>query len=96
MENHIEQNKDNLFFYAIGFRKPHLPFAAPKRFWDMYDIDEITLTKTSSAPLEGDTIVYQWSELTSYKYFSQNYTGNNYRKESVNLVLVHGCFNKFY
>ena len=94
MENHIEQNKDNLFFYAIGFRKPHLPFAAPKKFWDMYDIDEITLTKTSSAPLEGDTIVYQWSELTSYKYFSQNYTANNYRKESVNLneskVLVHG------
>ena len=36
---------DEPFFLAVGFRKPHLPFSAPKRYWDMYDPAQI------SAPL---------------------------------------------
>lgn len=25
------------FFLALGFHKPHLPFSAPRRYWDLYD-----------------------------------------------------------
>lgn len=31
------------FFLAVGFKKPHLPFVAPKRFWDRYDPATIEL-----------------------------------------------------
>ena len=31
------------FFLAAGFFKPHLPFVAPKKYWDLYPEDEIEL-----------------------------------------------------
>jgi len=35
--------KDQPFFLAVGFVKPHLPFVSPKKYWDMYDPAEIKL-----------------------------------------------------
>jgi arylsulfatase A-like enzyme len=29
------------FFMAVGFKKPHLPFIAPKRYWDLYKREDI-------------------------------------------------------
>ena len=31
------------FFLALGFSKPHLPFVAPKKYWDLYDPAQIQL-----------------------------------------------------
>ena len=39
----IEQYKDKPFFLGVGFVKPHSPPTAPKKFFDMYDIDNIPL-----------------------------------------------------
>ncbi len=35
--------EDKPFFMAIGFKKPHEPFIAPKKYWDLYDRDKIDL-----------------------------------------------------
>ncbi len=36
-------NSGKPFFLAVGYTKPHLPFVAPKIYWDMYDRDNISI-----------------------------------------------------
>ena len=37
----LQRLKERPFFLALGFYKPHLPFNAPKKFWDLYDPQKI-------------------------------------------------------
>ena len=39
----LEELKDQRFFLALGFIKPHLPFVAPKKYLDLYKDKEISL-----------------------------------------------------
>ncbi|MGI9323285.1 MAG: sulfatase [Pseudomonadales bacterium] len=38
------------FYLAVGFVKPHLPFTPPKKYWDMYDRDEIQMSPAPGKP----------------------------------------------
>ena len=42
-------NPDKPFFLAVGFVKPHLPFCAPKKYWDLYDRDELYVARAPHA-----------------------------------------------
>ena len=46
----LRQAKDKPFFLAVGFLKPHLPFVAPKKYWDLYRRDEIPLAPNPFPP----------------------------------------------
>ena len=37
----LAEVKDQPFFLAVGFWKPHAPFNAPKKYWDLYDRDRL-------------------------------------------------------
>lgn len=39
----LRKHHDELFFLGCGFGKPHSPPEAPQRFYDMFDLDKITL-----------------------------------------------------
>ena len=38
------------FFLGVGFFKPHLPFNAPKKYWDLYEEDELSLSQAYGLP----------------------------------------------
>ncbi len=42
--------KGEPFFLAVGFLKPHLPFVAPKKYWDLYDPNTIPLPAIDHLP----------------------------------------------
>lgn len=48
--------KDKPFFLGVGFKKPHLPFVAPKRYWDLYDPADIELADNPFAPKDAPSM----------------------------------------
>ncbi len=55
------------FFYAVGYRKPHLPFTAPKTYWDLYDTPDLELPYTRQHAVDAASYAYtDWGELRSY------------------------------
>lgn len=60
-------NSGEPFFLAVGFLKPHLPFNAPKKYWDLYDFNEIKLPDNMKKP-DGapDESMHNFGELRNY------------------------------
>jgi arylsulfatase A-like enzyme len=56
------------FFLAVGFVKPHLPFIAPKKYWDLYDPIKIELAPNKFRPKGApDYAIQPGGELRNYK-----------------------------
>lgn len=41
------------FFLGLGFKKPHLNWTSPKRYWDMYDPAKIPMAEHGDSPKGG-------------------------------------------
>lgn len=60
--------KKQPFFLSVGFFKPHLPFTAPKKYWDLYNESEISLTPSPDIPQNVNAAsLHQSSEFNSYQ-----------------------------
>lgn len=63
----LNEIKGRPFFLAVGFYKPHLPFVAPKRYWDLYKKDQLTLADNPFAPKDAPQYALtNWGELRHY------------------------------
>ena len=54
------------FFLAVGFWKPHTPYNAPKRYWDMYDRTKISLPVNPEWPKDAPRIAWHDSRERQY------------------------------
>lgn len=60
----LQEKKDDSFFLAVGFHKPHDPFVAPKKYFDMYPLDEIIPPPVPASAGQEPDIIYgsEWKK----------------------------------
>ena len=55
------------FFLGVGFWKPHLPFNAPQRYWNLYDRAKLAPPDPAAAPVGAPALAaHDWQELRGY------------------------------
>ena len=70
MKDMLAKNPDTPFFLGLGMKKPHLNFVAPKKYWDMYNPEDIPMPVNTNAPENGASVglhaSFELSRITSY------------------------------
>jgi arylsulfatase A-like enzyme len=56
------------FFMACGFFRPHMPFYAPKKYWDLYDRDSIEIADNRHLPENAPKSLRGSGEFKSYSF----------------------------
>ncbi|MEK6236222.1 MAG: sulfatase, partial [Planctomycetales bacterium] len=61
------KTRNQPFFLAVGFRKPHLPFCAPRKYWELYDRAKIPTPVFAEHPRDAPELATRsWRELEGY------------------------------
>jgi arylsulfatase A-like enzyme len=80
---------DPPFFLAVGFNRPHLPFNAPREFWDLYDPEALSLAPFQQKATGSPDIAYHnYDELRSYTGIPES----GPLPEETQLELIHGYY----
>ena len=93
--NQINKLADNNepFFIAVGFQKPHLPFVAPKKYWDMYDRSEVQLAGYQKWARGTVKLVYNNNgEMRSYTDIPESFDQNGLINIDKQRELIHGYY----
>jgi len=80
---------DQPFFLAVGFSKPHLPFNAPQRYWDLYDPEKIAIPSQTDWPESSPSFAgSSWGELRQYT----DTPGSGPMSDEDSVKLIHGYY----
>jgi iduronate 2-sulfatase len=65
---HRREQDGTPFFITAGFARPHLPFSAPKKYWDLYDPASLPLPTFEFLPTDAPSVAgKRGGEITNYK-----------------------------
>lgn len=77
------------FFIAAGFARPHLPFSAPKKYWDLYDPAHLPRPASLEPPRDAPPVAGKTNgELANYKPVPDSGVAN----EELRKRLTHGYY----
>lgn len=86
----ISSMEDKPFFLAVGFTKPHLPFVAPEKYWNMYDPEQFAMPENLSIPPGYPSQAANQNPAELYKYGDIPRTSPRKFSEELNRRLIHG------
>ncbi|WP_203257124.1 sulfatase [Hyunsoonleella ulvae] len=82
----LHQYKDDKFLMFVGLMKPHLPFNAPKKYWDLYDKDQFKIPLKDKPKDMYRLALSKWGELKGYHGIPKEDPLNN----DITRTLIHG------
>ncbi len=87
----LEQKHDKPFFLAVGFVRPHVPYTAPKEFFDLYPLDEVSVPEVPAdemddIPLWGKAFAY--GTIEGGDHYNVLSIGPNYWREMTRAYLA--------
>lgn len=87
----LNNEPEKPFFMALGFQRPHLPFCVPKKYWDMYNPDELPMPQIELFP-EGAPKVAEKKrgEIAAFKPIPEFEEG--IYADSIKRKLIHGYY----
>jgi len=87
----ISQQKENdkPFFLAVGFKKPHLPFTAPKKYWDLYEQSEMPLAPNQYHPENSPSYSTTHNSLARYAGLNYYNSPDHVLPEDYQRKLIH-------
>lgn len=62
----LNQLKNDKFLMFVGLSKPHLPFNAPEKYWDLYDKDDFEIPVKQAPEDAYSMALTSWGELRGY------------------------------
>lgn len=82
----LSRDYEKPFLLGVGFVRPHVPYTAPKEYFDMYPLDEIEIPQVEEGdmddiPFYGKAMAYGAFEPSNEMVVRE--LGSNYRKELV-------------
>ena len=64
----LEEIKDQQFFLTVGFYKPHLPLEAPRKYFDLYNMQDFALPTSTVPPKDAPTrALTHWTAIRDFQ-----------------------------